>query len=476
MSGAEIKVGILSTSAVNRNNWRQLLNAQGASVVCTADIRNFNLPEINPPNVLLVDVDSADDATFAALDTLSSTVRVPVLISEGLSVSDKNSSEAQTLSTSLIKKLRSAVESRRVAAQAAAKPAARNGNSPAPRQRLNAVPAPTPAVVVSKPVAARNTVQEAKKNSRAAASERPAPVPGLQQLKNSNITLGIVSKSKTRAMAMAKLMGDFPRVISYIIGPNLDTDRILGGSDIMLIDRHNLSGDELAGFKRLTGQTSVPFVLCNSSELAAGGTPHKTWGETFLRQLQSAYQQHALNRRKQQQAADKAAASKSPAKARPASDTAAAKHATESPGDLSDMLSDMQWDAETRRVQNIIHKLPQQTPPPAVPAAKPAKKATAAAPAPIPAFDPDKAELEIDKLMMEHAALADMDDTFNLDDPELRDVFRDDDMGDITQYITGPDGEFGLHNPFHFEEDHKQPKSWFGGILSALQRKGGKSR
>lgn len=454
MNGLDIRVGILSTSSFNRNHLRTLLKAQGASIVCTGDIKGFIAPKINPPDVLLVDLDSADDSALDALDELNSDSPVPVLISDGMSFPEVSSPEAATLSTNLMKKLRDAVTKKR------------QQQKPKPKQSQRASTTKT----ATDDTATTGPVRIPTKKAPQAAVVAETRVPATNaNLKKSGVTLGIISKSRTRSMAMAKLLANFPRVTHHVFGPGFDPGRILGGSDIILIDRHNLGAEELPCFKKMTGQRSVPFVLCNSSEMTMGGATSKNWSVNVTKQLRAAFDQHAVARRQK----------KNPAAAAPQGTSASMANAASAhaaPGQVAP-----QWDTDQKQVREILRKLPADDRSP---------KKSPAPPAHIKAeqeFSFDDTRFDVPPagkkrktagdLLSDNEALALAgidDDTFDLhyepfDSPG---DFREEDLPDITQFITGPDGEFGLHNPFHLEEQQKQGnlKSWLGGILSALRK------
>ena len=462
MNGVEIKVGILSTSTTNRNHLRALLKSQGAAVVCSSDIRGFVHPEINPPNVLLVHLDDADDSAFDALDDISTNSPVPVLINEGANVPDSSSPEALSMSSALIRKLRDAVAKR--AQQQKAKPEL--VAVAAPQSKLSVDKSRSePTGPVSVPVRKTAKAAQPKKNSEAS------------NVKKTGVTLGIISKSRTRCMAMAKLLPEFPRTSQHLFGPGFDPSRALGGSDILLIDRHNLGAEELPCFKKMTGQRAVPFVICNSSEMTVGGSASKTWSLTVFKQLRTAYQQHAAN--KKQETAD--TAKPKPATKPVAAATAPATDKKPQTSNLRDMFQDMPWDLDNQQVGEILNQLPAKD----RSAPKKAKPKTSAA----DDFTFDFSQLDVlasgasedfsgdllsDEEALRLAGMAnDGYDELHYQPFDESSDFNSDDLPDITQFITGPDGEFGLHNPYHMEDRGKQSqiKSWFGGLLSVLQKK-----
>ncbi|MBI3776545.1 MAG: hypothetical protein HY273_13560, partial [Gammaproteobacteria bacterium] len=223
-----MRVSIVSVSRNQREHLKRLIEQHGPRVVGMSGFRDYILPRDEQyPDVLLVDLDDADDASLTRIEGLLEQSNVPVLFNESTAVPTAPGPYRDDWVDNLVGKLYILATQRSLIA-------------------------------------------------KAGLSERPRYA---QTVDYSLPNVLIVSHSKTRRRVL--------QIILAAQGIRDSTETAFESKfiaeriehyDALLVDEHNVSPDEQKILSQLTSQTQVPVQVCNSSTVPYSGLARRQWG------------------------------------------------------------------------------------------------------------------------------------------------------------------------------------------------------
>ena len=223
-----IRVSIVSGSLNQREHLKRLIEQHGPRVVGTSSFRDFDLSrdELHP-DVLLVDLDQADDASLSHIDRLLDQSHVPVLFNESTSIPTTPGPYRDDWIDNLVGKLYNLATHRSLLAK--------------PDR-------------IDRPRYARTVGHALPK-------------------------VLIVAHSKTRRRVLQIMLAaqGIRDSTETSFEANFIADRI-EHYDAVLVDEHNVSPEEQIMFGEITTQTRVPVQVCNSSTIPYSALARQQWG------------------------------------------------------------------------------------------------------------------------------------------------------------------------------------------------------
>lgn len=223
-----MRVSIVSVSRNQREHLKRLIEQHGPRVVGMSGFRDYDLTrDEQHPDVLLVDLDQADDASLTRIERLLDQSNVPVLFNESTAVPTTPGPYRDDWVDNLVGKLYNLATHRSLLI----KP----GLSDRPRYA--------------------QTVGHALPN------------------------VLIVAHSKTRRRVLQNILAaqGIRDSTETSFEPNFIAERMVH-YDALLVDEHNVSPEEHMVLTSLTAQARVPVQVCNSSKIPYAAVPRRTWG------------------------------------------------------------------------------------------------------------------------------------------------------------------------------------------------------
>ncbi len=223
-----MRVSIVSVSRDQREHLKRLIEQHGPRVVGMSGFRDYNLPrDEQHPDVLLVDLDQADDASLTRIEGLLEQSNVPVLFNESTAVPAVPGPYHDDWVDNLVGKLYILATHRSLVA-------------------------------------------------RAGLSERPRYA---QTVDYTLPNVLIVSHSKTRRRVLQIILAaqGIRDCTETSFEPKFIAERI-EHYDALLVDEHNVSPDEQKILGELISQTQVPVHVCNSSAIPYSALARRKWG------------------------------------------------------------------------------------------------------------------------------------------------------------------------------------------------------
>lgn len=223
-----MRVSIVSVSRNQREHLKRLIEQHGPRVVGMSGFRDYILPRDEQyPDVLLVDLDDADDASLTRIEGLLEQSNVPVLFNESTAVPTAPGPNRDDWVDNLVGKLYILATQRSLIA-------------------------------------------------KAGLSERPRYA---QTVDYSLPNVLIVSHSKTRRRVLQIILAaqGIRDSTETAFEPKFIAERI-EHYDALLVDEHNVSPEEQKTLSQLTSQTQVPVQVCNSSTIPYSGLARRQWG------------------------------------------------------------------------------------------------------------------------------------------------------------------------------------------------------
>ncbi len=223
-----MRVSIVSVSRNQREHLKRLIEQHGPRVVGMSGFRDYDLTRDGQyPDVLLVDLDQADDASLTRIERLLDQSNVPVLFNESTAVPITPGTYRDDWVDNLVGKLYNLATHRSLLAKA--------------------------------PLSSRPRYAQT--------ADHALP----------NVL--IVAHSKTRRRVLQIILA--AQGIQDSTEISFDADFIaerIEHYDALLVDEHNVSPEEQIVLAKLTSQTQVPVQLCNSSTIPYSAVERRTWG------------------------------------------------------------------------------------------------------------------------------------------------------------------------------------------------------
>ncbi len=224
-----MRVSIVSASRNQREHLKRLIEKHGPRVVGMSGFRDYDLArEEQHPDVLLVDLDQADDSSLTRIGKLLEQSKIPVLFNESTAVPTAPGPYRDNWVDHLIGKLY---------------------NLAAHRNLL-----------------AKTNLSDRPRYAQAAGSHTLPKVL-------------IVAHSKTRRRVLQIILAaqGIKNSTEISFEPNFITKHI-EHYDALLVDEHNVGPDEQRILSELTTQTHTPVQVCNSSTIPYSALARRKWG------------------------------------------------------------------------------------------------------------------------------------------------------------------------------------------------------
>jgi len=227
-SSPAMRVSIVSVSRNQREHLKRLIEQHGPRVVGMSGFRDHDLARDEiPPDVLLVDLDQADDLSLTRIERLLEQSDVPVLFNESTAVPTTPGPYRDDWVDNLVGKLYNLATQRRHVAK--------SGLSNRPRYA--------------------QTVGHTLPN------------------------VLIVSHSKTRRRVLQIILAaQGLRDSTETSFARDDIAECIEHYDALLVDEHNVSPEEQIILSELTTQQRVPVQVCNSSTIPYSALARRQWG------------------------------------------------------------------------------------------------------------------------------------------------------------------------------------------------------
>jgi len=223
--GAPLRVTILSDSVLQRANLKQVLKKHGSQIVHENSLGAYRPQDFaTSADVVLVDLKNAGDLSLKKLETLLENNQTPILFNDGETIPTENGPVRDDWVNNLTHKL----------FEIANKPA-----------------------------------QEAAKNRTLLSNNS-------KRVKKTPLRVTIVSKSKTRRNVLRHVL--LNQGMEGVYSESLvdaDIEQIRKTSDLLLLDRHNIGGEDIFTFEALKKQKLVGYIICDSSKLLLGNRTSK---------------------------------------------------------------------------------------------------------------------------------------------------------------------------------------------------------
>ena len=223
-----MRVSIVSVSRNQREHLKRLIEQHGPRVTGMSGFRDYDLTRDElPPDVLLVDLDQADDASLTRIERLLEQSNVPMLFNESMAVPTTPGPYRDDWVDNLVGKLYTLATHRNLAA-------------------------------------------------KSSLSDRPRYA---QTVGHTLPNVLIVAHSKTRRRVLQIILASqgIRDSTETSFDANFIAERI-EDYDALVVDEHNVSPEEQSILRDLTAQTRVPVQVCNSSSIPYAALARRKWG------------------------------------------------------------------------------------------------------------------------------------------------------------------------------------------------------
>ena len=227
-SSPAMRVSIVSVSRNQREHLKRLIEQHGPRVVGMSGFRDYELTrEEQRPDVLLIDLDQADDASLTRIEKLLEQSQVPVLFNESTAIPTSPGPYRDDWVDNLVGKLYNLATHRNLIA-------------------------------------------------KFGLQDRPLYA---QTISHSLPNVLIIAHSKTRRRVLQIILAaqGIRDTTEVSFEPDLITERI-EHYDALLIDEHNVSPEDQTILHQLITQIRVPTQTCNSSMIPYAALARRTWG------------------------------------------------------------------------------------------------------------------------------------------------------------------------------------------------------
>ncbi len=252
-----LRVAILSDSAIQRAKLKQLLKTQGSQIVHEDTLGAYHPNDLaNPTDVLLVDLKNASDMSLQKLDELIDDNRVPVLFNDGETIPSEDGPVRDDWVNNLTNKLFTLA------------------NRPiykAPKKKNQKLQ--------------KNKFNEFKLNTIL------EPI-----LKKDFPRTTIISKSKTRRNILQNVLIQQGLTTVHIRSfDDADVKEMQKICDILLLDQHNIGGEDIAAYEMLKIQKKLGYIICDSSKLPIRSKDRLALGIKLIKKLTSKASRCCIN-------------------------------------------------------------------------------------------------------------------------------------------------------------------------------------
>ena len=228
LSSPAMRVSIVSVSRNQREHLKRLIEQHGPRVVGMSGFRDYDLTrDEQRPDVLLVDLDQADDVSLTRIEKLLEQTHVPVLFNESTAVPTTPGPYRDDWVDNLVGKLYNLATHRSLLAKSG---------------------------LLDRPLYAQT-------------ASHTLP----------NVLIVAHSKTRRRVLQIILAAQGIRDTTEISFEPNFIAERI-EHYDALLVDEHNVSPEEQIILGKLTTQTQVPIQVCNSSTIPYSALARRTWG------------------------------------------------------------------------------------------------------------------------------------------------------------------------------------------------------
>lgn len=233
---SKMRVAVVSASRSQREHLKRLIEEHGPKVIGVSSFQDYyRAAGAQKPDVLLIDLDQADDASLARLERMVDQSKIPILFNESTAIPMMPGPYRDDWVDNLVGKLYGLAQKQHTAPSSTLLDRPRFSNT-APRHAL-------PKVLV-------------------------------------------ISHSKTRRRVLQIILA------SHAIKDTAETNYIAGYDrdniakyDLLLLDEHNVGPEDSAAFEQLLSQSQVPVQICNSSHIPPAASERNQWGMKLAGQL-----------------------------------------------------------------------------------------------------------------------------------------------------------------------------------------------
>lgn len=231
-----MRVAVVSASRNQREHLKRLIEEHGPKVIGVSGFRDYNSAYGDQkPDVLLIDLDQADDASLARLDRMVEQSKIPILFNESTAIPMMPGPYRDDWVDNLVGKLYGLAQKQSTAPTSTFLNRPRYSNT-TPRYAM-------PKVLV-------------------------------------------ISHSKTRRRVLQIILA------SHAIKDTVETSYAAGYDreniekyDLLLLDDHNVGPEDATTFEQLLSQPYVPVQVCNSSHIPPTASERNQWGMKLAGQL-----------------------------------------------------------------------------------------------------------------------------------------------------------------------------------------------
>lgn len=240
---SEMRVAIVSASKIQRESLKTLIEQNGPIVTGAANFRDFfKQPTNNKPDVLLVDLDHANDDELEKMSALIAENNIPVLFNDSPNVPTAPGLLRDDWANNLIGKLYELAQ---------------------PKTNRK------PYGLLDRP---RFVQQNAFRSPRVLILSR--------------------SKTRRRVLELILINQGFNETTEAAYDPRF-TNIKRRDFDVIVMDEHNLGPDQAPIFNSLLSQSDTPVHLCNSSKIPTAVAERKQWGRQLAGQLIQLHRKHS---------------------------------------------------------------------------------------------------------------------------------------------------------------------------------------
>lgn len=231
-----MRVAVVSASRNQREHLKRLIEEHGPKVVGISGFRDYNATiGAQKPDVLLIDLDQADDSSLDRMERLVEQSKIPILFNESTAIPMSPGPYRDDWVDNLVGKLYSLAQTRSVADM--------------------------PTLL-----------------------GRPRYTGGTARLALPKVL--IITHSKTRRRVLQIILAEQAiketDTADYRAVFNRD---MLKKYDAVLLDHHNVGPEDATTFDQLLSQKDVPVQLCNSSQIPPAALERTSWGAKLAGQL-----------------------------------------------------------------------------------------------------------------------------------------------------------------------------------------------
>lgn len=233
---SKMRVAVISASRNQREHLRRLIEEHGPKVVGASGFRDYNATiGSQKPDVLLIDLDQADDAALDRMERLIEQSKIPILFNESTAIPLTPGPYRDDWLDNLVGKL-------------------------------------------------FNLAQKQDAHNTSALLDRPRYTNTGTRFALPKVL--VISHSKTRRRVLQIILA------SQAIKDTAETSFAEGyrpeaikAYDVLLLDEHNVGPEDAAVFDQILAQSEVPVKLCNSSRIPHSESERNRWGIQLSGQL-----------------------------------------------------------------------------------------------------------------------------------------------------------------------------------------------